>query len=126
MSTITLRRIERVNPHNRRKTAWYVTKEAGQSVGLSQIAKDIQGRTTQTKSDILATLATFEQLLPIYLDKGLTVRLGGFGSFRISVTSVPSPTEQAVTTRNVKDAHVVFVVGAKVKKMLANISYTIR
>jgi predicted histone-like DNA-binding protein len=79
-----------------------------------------------TQRIVLAALATLEQVLPTYLDKGFSVRLGGFGSFRISVTSAPSPTEQEVTTRNVKNARVLFTAGTELRKALANISYTLK
>ena len=124
--SITLKRVERANPQDRSKSAWYATKESGRSIDLRAIAQDIQDRTTLTKADIMAALISLEQILPTYLDKGFTVRLGGFGSFRISVTSTASPTEQEVTTRNVKSARVVFVAGTEIKKALTNISYTIK
>jgi predicted histone-like DNA-binding protein len=124
--SITLKRIERTNPQDRSQSAWYATQETSKSIDLREIAQDIQDRTTLTKADVLAVLVTLEQVLPTYLNKGFSVRLGGFGSFRISVSSAPSPTEQEVTARNVKGARVVFVAGTELKKALANISYTLK
>ena len=124
--SITLKRVERANPQDRSKSAWYVAKESGKSIDLREIAQDIQDRTTLTKADVLAALSSLEQILPTYLDKGFSVHLGGFGSFRISVTSTASPTAQEVTTRNVKNARVMFMAGTELKKALGNISYTIK
>jgi predicted histone-like DNA-binding protein len=124
--SITLKRIERINPQDRSQSAWYAMKEAGKAIDLREIAQDIQDRTTLTKADIMAALTSLEQILPTYLDKGFSVRLGGFGSFRISVNSTPAATEQEVTTRNVTGTRVLFTAGTELKKALANISYTIK
>jgi predicted histone-like DNA-binding protein len=122
---LKLKRVERANPANRAESKWYLIKESGNIIDLDGIAKEIQDRSAMTKGDILAVLSNLIQVLPTHLKNGDSVRLGGLGSFRLSVTSEGAIDAASVSAKNVKNARVIFTPGVELKKELAGISYTV-
>ncbi|MDR2260529.1 MAG: HU family DNA-binding protein [Azoarcus sp.] len=122
---MNLKKIERVNPANREQKKWYLIKNKGRAIDLDEIAEDIQGRSSMTKGDILAVLSNLIQVLPAHLKKGDSVRLGGLGSFRLTITSNGADDAASLSTSDVKGARVVFVAGTELKRELTGISYSI-
>jgi predicted histone-like DNA-binding protein len=122
---LKLKKIERTNPTNRADTKWYLTKDTGNTIDLDDIAKEIQDRSAMTKGDILAVLSNLIQVLPSHLKQGDSVRLGGLGSFRLSVTSAGAADAAALSAKDVKNSRVVFLSGVELKKELAGISYAV-
>jgi predicted histone-like DNA-binding protein len=122
---LKLKKIERANPANRADVRWYLTKDSGNSLDLDDIAKEIQDRSAMTKGDILAVLSNLIQVVPAHLKQGDSVRLGGLGSFRLSVTSEGAADAASLSAKNVKSPRVVFQAGVELKKELSDISYTV-
>ncbi|MDR1228795.1 MAG: HU family DNA-binding protein [Azoarcus sp.] len=121
-----LTKIERGNPSNPgQKKKWYLTKSAGRPIELDEIAEDIQGRSAMTKGDILSVLSNLVQVLPAHLKKGDSVRLGSFGSFRLSVASNGVEDAADLTAKQVKGTRVVFVAGTELKRELNGITYSV-
>jgi predicted histone-like DNA-binding protein len=122
---LNLKKVERSNPANRDQKKWYLIKDAGRSIDLDTIAEEIQSRSAMTKGDILAVLSNLVQVLPLHLRSGDSVRLGSFGSFRLTVTSNGTDTAAELTAKNVKGTRVVFVAGTELKKELSGITYSV-
>ena len=120
-----LKKIERFNPANPDQKKWYLTRDAGRPVDLDDIAEDIQGRSAMTKGDILSVLSNLVQVLPTHLKRGDSVRLGSFGSFRLSISSAGAESAEALDAGSVKGAKVVFVGGTELKKALSDVTYTV-
>ena len=120
-----LKKVERTNLANRDQKLWYLTKDAGRAIYLDEIAEDIQGRSAMTKGDILSVLSNLVQVLPAHLKKGDSVRLGSFGSFRLSISSTGAESAAALSANDVKGARVVFVAGTELKKAISDVSYTV-
>ena len=120
-----LKKVERTNLANRDQKLWYLTKDAGRAIDLDEIAEDIQGRSAMTKGDILSVLSNLVQVLPAHLKKGDSVRLGSFGSFRLSISSTGAESAAALSANDVKGARVVFVAGTELKKAISDVSYTV-
>jgi predicted histone-like DNA-binding protein len=122
---LNLKKVERANPVNRDQKKWYLIKDTGRSIDLDAIAEEIQSRSAMTKGDILAVLSNLVQVLPLHLKNGDSVRLGSFGSFRLTVTSNGAETAAELTARNVKGTRVVFVAGTELKRELGGITYSV-
>jgi predicted histone-like DNA-binding protein len=122
---LNLKKVERINPVNRDQKKWYLIKDTGRSIDLDAIAEEIQSRSAMTKGDILAVLSNLVQVLPLHLKNGDSVRLGSFGSFRLTVTSNGAETAAELTARNVKGTRVVFVAGTELKRELGGITYSV-
>jgi predicted histone-like DNA-binding protein len=122
---LKLKKIERTNPANRADTKWYLTKDSGNTIDLDGIAREIQDRSAMTKGDILSVLSNLIQVLPSHLKQGDSVRLGGLGSFRLSVSSEGAVDAATLSAKNVKNARVVFYPGVELKKELSDVSYAV-
>lgn len=120
-----LKKVERANPANRDQKKWYLTRAAGRAVDLDEIAEDIQSRSAMTKGDILAVLSNLVQVLPTHLKKGDSVRLGSFGSFRLSISSTGAESAEAVNVNSVKNTKVVFVAGTELKRAISSVTYSV-
>ena len=61
--------------------------------------------------------------LPKYLIAGNSVKLGEFGTFRLSISGEGSDTKESYNASNIKSAKVVFTPGTELKKALEAIHY---
>jgi nucleoid DNA-binding protein len=65
------------------------------------------------------------EILPVFLRLGQTIKLEGFGSFRISVTSDGMETAAELSARNVKGVKMVFLPSVELKRSIEDISFEI-
>jgi predicted histone-like DNA-binding protein len=78
-----------------------------------------------SSGDVVNALSNLVQVLPVHLKKGDSIRLGDLGSFRLSVTSEGVSDANALSLKNIKKPHLVFLPGVKLKKLLADITYSL-
>ncbi|MCL1905794.1 MAG: HU domain-containing protein [Clostridiales bacterium] len=122
---VKLRKIQRKNPQDQTQAKWYLVQAKSGSVGMHRIVKDIQGRSAMTAGDVKNVLTNLAELLPVYLQLGQSVNLDGFGTFRISVSSVGMEKAEELTTRHAKEPKITFLPSKELKQGLLNISYEI-
>lgn len=120
-----VQKIERANPLRREEKRWYLTKAPGRSIDLDVISKEIEKRSTVSRPDVMAVLYSLVELLPEHLISGDSVRLGAFGSFRASISSLPAPTPEEVNANMVKGVKIGFLAGAELKKAIALAKYKV-
>ena len=71
-------------------------------VGTSELAEIIQRNCSMKKSDVVAVLTELVEVMTDQLQNSKTVRLDGFGSFKLGVRSIGADTEEKFTIqRNV-------------------------
>jgi predicted histone-like DNA-binding protein len=122
---VKLKKIQRKNPQNVALTKWYLTQEKAGTVGMTEIAKEIEGRSALSLGDVQSALSNLVEMLPIFLRLGQTIKLEGFGSFRISVTSEGTATADELNAHHVKGVKLVFLPSRELKRGLEDISFEI-
>lgn len=89
-----------------------------------EISREIStSSNTVNDTDVLAILNTLTKVLKCHLDNGEIIRLGGFGSFQISVKSSGAETKDKFNASMIHSAKVNFRPGSDLKKMLKTLKY---
>ncbi|CAL2107189.1 HU-HIG domain-containing protein [Tenacibaculum sp. 190524A02b] len=116
--------IERANPRDRSlPNKWYASPVNSGKVTEKSIAKEIASRSSLTAGDVMNVLQNFLDLLPNHLIDGKSVKLGDFGSFRISFSSTGVETKEDFTTDKIKGRKVIFTPSSDFKNGLNRISF---
>ncbi|MGE0076907.1 MAG: HU family DNA-binding protein [Bacteroidales bacterium] len=102
---------------------WYANPINQGVVSKAQVSKEIAGRSSLTSGDISNVLENLIEELPKYLIAGNSVKLGEFGTFRLSISGEGSDTKEGYKASNIKNAKVIFTPGAALKKALETIHY---
>jgi predicted histone-like DNA-binding protein len=122
---IKLKKVQRRNPQNQTLVKWYLTQETAGNVGLQEIAKEIEGRSALSLGDVQSVLSNLMEVMPLFLKLGQSIKLEGFGSFRLSVTSDGTETADELSAHHVKGAKLMFLPSMELKRKLEDISYEI-
>ena len=122
---IWLRKIKRFNPQNRSLWKWYLTQEKSGTVGIKDIAKEIEGRSALSLGDVQSVLSNMMEVLPTFLKLGQSVNLEGFGTFRVSVTSEGTATPEELNARHVNGVKLLFLPSADLKRGLEGITFEV-
>jgi predicted histone-like DNA-binding protein len=100
---VKLKKIQRKSPLNPALVKWYLTQESAGSVGLQEIAKEIEGRSALSLGDVQSVLNNLMEVIPIFLKLGQSIKLEGFGTFRVTVSSDGGRTERPPCERRKTD-----------------------
>lgn len=99
--------IERPNPQTKEKK-WYASPRLSGKRGLKDFSQDISDVSSLSAGDVQNVIANFITQLPKWLMEGDSVKLDGFGTFRLSFSSSASDTKEGVTAGNIKDIYILF------------------
>ncbi len=102
---------------------WYASPVNQGRVSKYQISKEIAGRSSLTRGDISNVIDNLIDELPKYLKAGNSIKLGDFGTFRLSISGTGSDTEESYTVANIKGVKVIFTPGKMLKEELENIHF---
>jgi predicted histone-like DNA-binding protein len=122
---VKLKKIQKKNPQHLDVQKWYLTQEKTGTIGTNEIAKEIVGRSALSMGDVQSALSNLVEMMPLFLKMGQTIRLEGFGSFRISVSSEGTDTADELNSRHVKGVKLVFLPSTELKRNLEDISFEI-
>ncbi|MDR1326197.1 MAG: HU family DNA-binding protein [Treponema sp.] len=120
-----LRKLQRKNPQDLTQSKWYLTQEQSGTVGIKDIAKEIEKRSALSLGDVRTVLSNLVEVLPAFLKQGQSVNLEGFGSFRISVSSEGTATPEELNTQHVKGVKLLFLSSANLKRNLQDITFEV-
>ncbi|GHT67357.1 hypothetical protein FACS189452_04900 [Bacteroidia bacterium] len=124
--SIKLKKLQRANPQNPQEAhKWYLVQEHSGTVNLAEIAKEIADRSSLTFGDVQNALRNLLDVLPVYIRLGQTIRLEGFGSFHLSVTSDGKATSEELTAHDVRNARLIFTPSVEMKKGIEGLSFEI-
>ena len=90
---------------------------------LNYLASLIGRRSTVSKADIVAVLASFGEIIPEMLTLGTSVTLGELGTFSIHARATASPDESQVSAGNFKEVNIRFKAGKALKLGLKDMSF---
>jgi predicted histone-like DNA-binding protein len=116
--------IERKNPQTPQvQGKFYANAVNAGKLTVKDFAKEIAGRSSLTRGDIENVLNNFLDELPTFLKLGLSVKLGEFGTVRLSLNSEGADTPQEFKTDLIKGVKVIFTPSADLKEGLKDIKY---
>jgi predicted histone-like DNA-binding protein len=117
--------VERKNPLDKNATPkFYAIAKADGEINLRAIAKEIAGgSTTVSDTDVLAVLNDLIKSIARHLNDGEIVKLGDFGTFRITLSSEGVETAEKVNTSVIKNSKINFRPGQDLQDMLRNVKY---
>lgn len=87
---------------------WYARAAVQGVVGTEALTEIMQENCTVKKSDVRAVLTELVSTMKTSLQNGMRVKLDGFGSFKIGLTTRPAATAKEFGPANVKSMHVLF------------------
>ncbi|MDR1348520.1 MAG: HU family DNA-binding protein [Prevotellaceae bacterium] len=90
---------------------------------IRDFAKEIAGRSSLTRGDIENVLNNFIDELPTFLKLGLSVKLGEFGTLRLSIVSEGVEADKPFTADSIKGTKVIFTPGVELKDSLKDVRF---
>lgn len=112
----------KANPINRKEVKWHANPIKAGTKDLKDVAKRIAHRSSLTHGDVENVIRNFIDELPILFMDGFSVQLGDFGTFRLTLSSEGSLTEDKFNTNTIKP-RVVFRAGNDIKHQFDAIRY---
>ncbi|GHT14633.1 DNA-binding protein [Bacteroidia bacterium] len=116
--------IEKTNPQQPQAAKkQYASPVNAGNFTLKDFAKEISGRSSLTRGDIENVLSNFMEELPTFLKLGLSVKLGEFGTLRLSLSSDGVDIGQKFDASHIKGVKVIFTPSTDLKENLNDISF---
>ena len=111
--------LQRANPLNRTEAKrFYASPIWSTVITIRALANEISKSCTLTATDVVAVLEAFLQLLPLFLKNGHSIKLGDFGIFRLSFSSMGQETKDDVSAKDISNVRILFRPGVQLKKEL--------
>ncbi|MDR3245592.1 MAG: HU family DNA-binding protein [Prevotellaceae bacterium] len=118
------KKVQRPNPQNlAAPKKWFASPVNAGTLTLKEFAEKIAGRSSLTKGDILNVLSNFLDEIPLYLEIGMSVQLGDFGTLRLSLASEGVENPDDFTVANITGVKIIFTPSSDLKKALSNIKF---
>ena len=96
---------------------WYGRAVMIGTVDTDALAKEIEASCTVKRADVLAVISELVVVMKQALQDSKRVKLDGFGSFKLGLSTSPSDTAKGFTAaKNVKDIHVLFQPEVRIDK----------
>ena len=114
--------VEKANPQNRAKSKWYANAINAGKLTIRDFAKEISGRSSLTRGDVENVLNNFTDELPTFLKLGMSVKLGEFGTLRLTLSSEGTENREDFNASKITGVRVIFTPSAELKKLLEDIS----
>ena len=99
--------VEKTNPITKERK-WYATTRLTGKRDLKSLSKDLSEVSSLSAGDVQNVIANLIDQLPKWLMEGNSVKLDGFGSFRLSFSSEGEAVKEDVTADSIKDVYVLF------------------
>jgi predicted histone-like DNA-binding protein len=116
--------IEKSNPQKLDEPRkWYANPVKSGKITIKDLSKEIAGRSSLTRGDIENVLSNCLDELPTFLKLGMSVSLGEFGTFRLSLSSEGVDNKKDFSSNNIKSVKVIFTPSTELKKSLEDIHF---
>jgi predicted histone-like DNA-binding protein len=115
--------VKRFNPQKREEEKWYANAVNAGRFTVKDFAKEIAGRSSLTRGDIENVLNNFLDELPTFLKVGMSIKLGDFGTVRLTLSSEGTALPEEFNASKIKGVKVVFTPSAELKRQLENITF---
>ncbi len=116
--------MQRVNPRDPAAARkFYAVAVSKDHVDLRMLSTEISNISTVSSIDTMAVLESLVQVLPQYLLDGRTIKLGEFGTFRLTISSEGAETAEEFSSSLIKKVKLNFRPGKLISNALKTISY---
>ncbi len=102
---------------------WYASAINQGTVNINQLSKEIAGRSSLTKGDVLNVIENLLEEIPKHLINGNSVKLGNLCTLRLSIKGKGSDTEEDYTTANIIKTRVVFTPSKEMQQEIEGIKF---
>lgn len=103
---------------------FYATAKSARVIEVRDLCKFCRAHSTFTMGDTMGAIETILEHAIEQLQLGNIVRLGGLGSFRLTINDqIGAPSLEKFTDANIKGCHVLFTEGSDLTDMCNNMSY---
>lgn len=102
---------------------FYAVAQYNGDLSLRDIATWISRESTVSLMDTMAVLEGLLQVMPDFLLDGKIVKLGEFGSFRVSVSSDGADTAEEFETNMIRKLRIIFRPGNELQKFMSDVDY---
>lgn len=109
--------VERPNPQTKEKK-WYASPKLTGKRALKDLSKDLAGVSSLSAGDVQNVITNLISELPKWLMEGDSVKLDGFGTFRLSFSSDGVATKEEVTANNITDIRILFEPDVEIKELV--------
>jgi len=99
--------VEKTNPITKEKK-WYATSRLTGKRDLKNLSKDLSEVSSLSAGDVQNVIVNLVDQLPKWLMEGDSVKLDGFGTFRLSFSSEGEAVKEDVTADSIKDVYILF------------------
>lgn len=110
--------IQRMNPQTKEKK-YYASPRLTGKRGLKDLSKDLAEVSSLSAGDVQNVIVNLIDQLPKWLMQGNSVKLDGFGSFRLSFSSDGVETKDDVNANLIKDIRIIFDADDQIKERIA-------
>lgn len=110
--------VKRINPITK-IAKWYAASRLTGKRGLKELSKDLSEVSSLSAGDVQNVIANLIEQLPKWLMQGNSVKLDGFGTFRLSFSSEGVETEEEVNAGLIKDVRIIFEPDQEIKDRIA-------
>ena len=102
---------------------WYAVAQTQGEIDLRELSTRISEISTVSSIDTLAVLESLIKVIPSELLAGRIVRLGDFGTLRLTLSSEGAETEDAFTKGNIKKVKLIFRPGKTISSELKTVDF---
>jgi predicted histone-like DNA-binding protein len=122
--SVSYRLVKRHNPQNSEAPKKYYAISDNRSVSFDDFCEQVADGCTLTSADVKAVIDRFVQVMSRNLANSCSVKMGDFGSFRVSLSSSGSTTSDTFKVSLIRGARIVFTPGTALKSTLSSLSYS--
>lgn len=115
---------KRINPLDRKNSAFHATAFYSGEIGIRDLAKDISDACTLNVTDVEAVLTALVRKVPVYLKNGFKIQLGSLGRIRLSFSSTGCATAEEVDAATIRGKRIIFTPCMEIKKEMEEASFT--
>lgn len=122
MSLIVEKRAIKLNYKEDKPTAYKMAAVRQQKVTFEKLLDEVSNSCGVNRSQTKAVIEALIDRMTMFMDYGMGVKLGEFGTFQPGITSKAKKTEDEVSSDDVKRVKIRFYPGKRFRNMLAQIS----
>ena len=106
---ILVKPVQRINPLDKEAPKkWYVTQVTTAQADETEVAMELADETTLNPSEAMMAIRQLRKILLRRLLGGESVKLGNWGSFSVTLSSLGVPTKEEVNAKNIKSVNLNF------------------
>ena len=115
--------VSRANPQDRTKSKLYAQPVNDGTVSQKALSMDIVGLSSLSRGDVSNAIESLIETMPKYLLMGKSVKLGDFGTLRLSFTSDGVENAKDFNINMIRGVKVIFTPSPEFKLMLDRITF---